>query len=302
MRPRFLRLIVLLAFTAVVAAGVARILDSIAARRLPVGAPAAAQPFDDLGQPPLARLAAAGDVGTGGKPEWRTAAAMDEVEAMREYDALLLLGDNVYPSGEAARVDEVVLDPFSGVLDRRTRLVAALGNHDVLSEDLAALLDALGAPGRWYSERFGPVQVVVLDSNRATDPRQRAWLEETLAGGEVPWTIAVLHHPPYSAGSHGSDEASRAAFAPLFERYGVQLVLAGHDHDYQRTRPIGGVTYVVSGGAATLRPTGRADFTEAAASTLHFLDLAVYDRELVVRAVDQRGRIFDEVAITPAAS
>ena len=67
------------------------------------------------------------------------------------------------------------------------------------------------------------------------------------------WTIVVLHHPPYSAGYQGSNDRRRATPSRRsFERYGVQLVLSGHDHDYQRSTPINGVTYVVSGAA---RPT-----------------------------------------------
>jgi hypothetical protein len=83
----------------------------------------------------------------------------------------------------------------------------------------------------------------------------------------------------------------------VYERAGVDLVLAGHDHDYQRTTPQGGVTYVVTGGAATHRPTGRADITVTAASTYHFVELVAYPDRLEVRAVAQDGRIIDAFAL-----
>lgn len=265
--------------------------------RLDVGAPAVTHPYPPLVDQPLVRLAVAGDVGTGSEAAYATASAIDRLEARREFDALLLLGDNVYPSGNPGQVQAKVLDPFASVLDGPTLLVAALGNHDVETGDGEPELRALGLPGRWYVERFGPAEVVVVDSTRASDPAQLTWLEEALASSNAPWTIVIQHHPPYSAGYHGSDGASRASLVPVYERHAVDLVLSGHDHDYQRTGLIGGVTYLVSGGAAKLRPTARADFTMAAASTHHFVELAAYADRLDARAVDHDGRVFDQFTL-----
>lgn len=83
------------------------------------------------------------------------------------------------------------------------------------------------------------------------------------------------------------------------DRMGVDLVLSGHDHDYQCTRPINGTTYIVSGGGAKLRPTGLTDFSVAARSTLHFVDIAAFDDHLLVRAVDQDGMVFDWATLFP---
>lgn len=75
----------------------------------------------------------------------------------------------------------------------------------------------------------------------------------------------------------------------------MQLVLSGHDHDFQRSKRMNGVTYVVSGGASEARRTGRADFTAFSASWHHFVDIAVFDDRLLLRAVNQDTRVFDEV-------
>jgi hypothetical protein len=264
--------------------------------RLPVGAPDMYHPGPDVNERPLVSLAVAGDVGTGEAEEWATAAAMDRSEAASgEFGALLLLGDNIYPDGDVARLKSAVLDPFAAVLDGGTALLAALGNHDVRIGDGEPQRVALGMPGRWYSTRLGPVDLFVLDSTRVEDSEQLAWLDRTLAASTAPWKIVAQHHPPYSAGYHGSHEPSQYLLVPLFSRHGVDLVLAGHDHDYQRSAPQeGGVVYVVSGGAATLRQTGRAEFTAAAASTYHFVELAVFVDRLELRAVDQQGRVFDQ--------
>ena len=245
------------------------------------------------------RLAVAGDVGTGGAAERTTAAAMDALEGAVQYRALLLLGDNVYEDGDPSRIEAAVFAPFAGVLDGGTEILPVLGNHDVDSGFGDAQAAALGMPGPWYATDLGDVLIVSLDSNRADDPEQLAWLQRTLATATQRWKIVTMHHPPYSGGLHGSDMRVRAAFVPLFEKYDVQLVLTGHDHDYQRSQPINGVTYVVSGGAATLRPAHLADFSAVAWSTYHFVDISVTSDRLVVRAVDQQLEIIDEVTLTP---
>lgn len=268
--------------------------------RLDVGAPATTTPYpDDIGEP-LVRLAAAGDVGTGGDAQRATAAAMDRLEQDQEFDALLLLGDNIYPAGDPAAIESKLLDPLAPVLDGPTQLIAALGNHDVQTGDGDPQIAALDMPGRWYEREIGPVRVIVVDSTRADDPDQITWLRQTLSTPtDADWTIVIQHHPPFSAGYHGSHGPSDANLVPLYTEFGVDLVLAGHDHDYQRTSPQGGVTYIVSGGAAKLRPTDRAPFTEYAASTYHFTELAVYADRLEIRAVDQNGEVFDTATLSP---
>ena len=264
-----------------------------------VGAPpetAPAEPFDPA-DPPAVRLAVVGDVGTGSARAYATADAVRRAGAERPFDGLVLLGDNVYPHGDPDRLDATVFRPFAPVLGGGARLLGVLGNHDVERGHGDRHAARLGMPAPWYVARLGPVLFVGLDTNRMTDPTQRAWLDETLAAADVPWKIAAAHFPPYSSGRHGSDLATRAAFAPAFERHGVQLVLSGHEHDYQRSSPVGGVTYVVSGAAAKLRRTGREDFTAAAWSTHHFVDLAAWPDRLVLRATDQKGRVFDAATL-----
>ena len=85
---------------------------------------------------------------------------------------------------------------------------------------------------------------------------------------------------------------------PLFAQAGVRLALAGHDHDYQRSSPQQGVTYVVSGAAARLRDAGSRDFTVVSDATLHYLDLLVYDDRVVGRAIDQSGTLVDLFTLT----
>jgi 3',5'-cyclic AMP phosphodiesterase CpdA len=243
-------------------------------------------------------LAVVGDVGDSGSRLRSTAEAIDELAAIQPIDGLVLAGDNVYPRGDPARLPATVFEPFGRLL-REAELFAVLGNHDVMDGNAEAQAAALGMPGLWWARHLGDVLLVGLDSSQAGDPEQQAWLERTLANATERWRIVVLHHPPYSAGYQGSNRGAREAFAPLFERHGVQLVVSGHDHDYQRSVPINGVTYVVTGGAAGTRRTGEEDFTAVSFSWHHFVELALFDDRLVVRAVNQDLRVADEATILP---
>lgn len=252
-------------------------------------------------QPALVHVAIAGDTGTGDAAEAATSQQMtDQARRTGPYDALLLLGDLVYEDGDPERVDDAVTGPFGDLLADGTTLVPVLGNHDYANGEQARIMDSLGQDATWYVTDIGQLRIIVLDTERTGDPHQTAWLEANLATPQPPgtWTIAAMHKPAYSAGFHGSDLDVRSRWVPLFEQYDVPLVLAGHDHDYQRSRTINDVTYVVSGAGAKLRPTGHADFTAVSTSTRHFIDMLVYDNRIMLRAIDQDGRLVDRFTIT----
>jgi 3',5'-cyclic AMP phosphodiesterase CpdA len=241
-------------------------------------------------------MAVVGDVGEGEAEDWQTAWAIRQL-AFEDapYDALLLLGDNVYPRGDPSRLEHTVFRPFTIVLETGAELFAIVGNHDAPHAD--EQMEILGMPATWWTMDLGDVRLIGLDSNRVGDPDQLAFLERTLRSADEPWRIVAVHEPPYSAGYQGSSRAARETFGPLFERYGVQLVLSGHEHDYQRSVPIRGVTYVISGAGGRTRGTGEASFTAASWAVLHFTDVNVYADHILLRAVDQDARMFDQVEI-----
>ncbi|MDP2292267.1 MAG: metallophosphoesterase [Actinomycetota bacterium] len=261
------------------------------------GGPSSTEPYLPFPEQPNFHIAAAGDTGDAGSRLDSTGVAIERIGEQYPFDALLLLGDLVYPSGDPSKLQSLVDEPFAGVLDQGAELLAILGNHDVKSDQGDQIMHDLGMPGRYWARTFGEVLVVGLDSTEMDDAAQLTFLESTLANSEANWKIVALHHPPYSAGYQGSSKDARRTFSPIFERYGVQLVLSGHDHDYQRSEPINGVTYVVSGAGSGTRRTGEDDFTAVAYSFIHFTDVAVFDDQLVIRAVDTAGRVADEATI-----
>ena len=263
------------------------------------GSPSQTTTYEPLPAGAALHLAVAGDVGDSGTRLDATAAAMARLHDGDPFDDLLLLGDNVYPAGDPSRLPATVFEPFEPVLtgSHAATLLAILGNHD--DANGTAQLAALGMRRRWWSVEREDVLLVGLDSNRVDDREQRRWLETTLRRSDATWKIVAVHHPPYSAGYQGSSRAVRDTFVPLFERYDVQLVLSGHDHDYQRSKVINGVTYVVTGAAGAPGGTGEAGFTAVSFSWHSFVELAVYADRIVGRALNQDDRMADQWTLRP---
>ena len=163
---------------------------------------------------------------------------------------------------------------------------------------------------RYYSYDYGPVHFIALDTEFAFQDTTRraeqlAWLEDDVARTSQPWKIAYFHRSPYaSGGEHGSDQAVRSAFAPIFQQYGVQLALSAHEHIYERSRPwpttsASPVTYIVTGGGGgPLYPAGTSSWTAYSASRHHYVRVTADGCTLFVRAVGLDGSVFDSATLT----
>ncbi|MEE8251586.1 MAG: metallophosphoesterase, partial [Gemmatimonadales bacterium] len=176
----------------------------------------------------------------------------------RYTDVWLMLGDNAYNSGTDSEYQAAVFDQHSGLL-RQTPLWSTLGNHDGASADSATqtgvYYDSFTFPKSaqagglasgteaYYSFDYANIHFVCLDSHdsdRSPGGAMLTWLENDLAETTQKWIIAFWHHPPYSKGSHNSDTESqliqmRENALPILESYGVDLVMGGHSHAYERS-------------------------------------------------------------------
>ena len=175
---------------------------------------------------------AAGDYGVGGSRELSLGLRMKSYESRKPANMLVTLGDNDYTESPA-RFRENWRRSFGWARRTGLRVAGVLGNHDYAVARGRYQFRLLGMPGPYYTRRLGDAQLFLLDSNAVTD-RQTAWLEQRLAESTSTWKIAVFHHPPYTCGGHSGSTAVQRRWVPLFESYGVQLVLSGHDHNYQR--------------------------------------------------------------------
>jgi 3',5'-cyclic AMP phosphodiesterase CpdA len=266
------------------------------------------------------RIAVLGDSGTG-SPEQHALAARILADAP---DAVLHTGDVAYDSGTPDEVRCRYFVPYADLLPTAP-VYLALGNHDQVLDEGAALLSSVRLPTnpvdgteRFYSVDAGPCHVLVLDTDRSVDPGtpEGDWIDADLAASGARWKLVVLHPPIWSSGRHGSDSALRAALAPVFEARGVDVVLCGHDHHYERTYPMtgdapgdvasepeyadpAGVVYVVTGGGgADLYETGTNPFTAHAESTFHFVRIDAGPTTLSLAAVRADGTVFDQATIT----
>lgn len=178
-------------------------------------------------------------------------------------DLLLMLGDNAYSIGTDAQYQAAVFDMYPTVL-RNTVLWSCLGNHDGASADSVNqtgpyydlhTFPTSGESGglasgteAYYSFDYANIHFVCLDSyetDRSPGGTMAIWLGNDLAATSQEWIIAFWHHPPYTKGSHNSDTEielieMRTNFLPILESYGVDLVLGGHSHSYERSKLIDG--------------------------------------------------------------
>ena len=222
------------------------------------------------------------------------------------FDLILHTGDIAYDSGSMSALENTFFDVYADYL-RNAPVFPTTGNHDyetASAEPFRQVFDLPengGSKGneRWYSFDYGDAHFVALDTEqRLAD--QATWLERDLSNNQLPWKIVYFHRPPFSSGDHGSNLEVRQAFVPLFEKFGVQLVLSGHDHDYERTLPMNGVTYVVTGGGGKgTRSVGQSSFTAFSDATLHFVYGTLEPDALVLHAIDAMGQQFDSVRIAP---
>jgi len=232
------------------------------------------------------RIWVLGDSGIPGAAQNAVRDAFTAWTGEREADVWLMLGDNAYNTGLDSEFQNGLFTPYRQLL-RRWTLWPTRGNHDVVRSGanndyyefftLPTAAEAGGTPSgteAYYSFDYGPVHFVCLDSegsSRAVGGAMLTWLAADLAANTRPWTIAYFHHPPYTKGSHDSDDAAdsggrmrdmRQNALPILEAGGVDLVLTGHSHSYERSFLLDG-HYGLSG---TLTPAmklnpgdGRAD-------------------------------------------
>lgn len=209
-----------------------------------------------------------GDAGTGNNNQRNARNAFYNFNNNKHIDGWLMLGDNAYEGGFDNEYQVGVFENMYEQVLKNTVLWPAPGNHDynnnIPFSGPPAYLDiftlptngeAGGVPSgteKYYSWNFGNVHFISLDSYsvpRSSTGAMASWLQADLAANTLPWVIAYWHHPPYTKGSHDSDNPffydfelvdMRENIVPILEQYGVDLVLNGHSHCYERSYLIDG--------------------------------------------------------------
>jgi len=218
------------------------------------------------------RIWVIGDAGTGYASQKSVRDSyVNFINSSRKADAWLMLGDNAYGHGRESEYQLGLFHDMYEPILRNTTMWPAPGNHDYGSGadattntgpyyELFALPrngQAGGVPSNteaYYSFDLGNIHFIALDSygvSRATTGAMATWLQADLQYAETnaKWIIAYWHHPPYTKGSHNSDDVNdsgglmrdmRENIVPILEAHGVDLVLTGHSHSYERSYLIDG--------------------------------------------------------------
>ncbi len=211
------------------------------------------------------RIWVVGDCGRGNQFQRDVRDAYYSWTGSRIPDLCLMLGDNAYNSGTDTEYQTGFYNIYPTYF-RRMPLWSTLGNHDANNGSTSSSANfpyfdmftfpTAGECGgvasgteRYHSFDYGNIHFINLDSQTSSrntierngsDGPMAAWLRNDLASTTKTWIIAFFHHPPYSKGSHDSDSESqmvqmRTNFGPILEQGGVDLVLVGHSHAYERS-------------------------------------------------------------------
>jgi 3',5'-cyclic AMP phosphodiesterase CpdA len=250
------------------------------------------------------RFAVIGDSGTGDSAEFQVGQELEQYRQRVGFDFVIMLGDNIYDNHSPDDFTKKFELPFKPLLDAGVKFYASLGNHD--DPNVERLYKPFNMGGeRYYVFKKGDVAFFVLDSNYM-DPTQLAWLEKNLQSSQAKWKIAYFHHPLYSDGkAHGPDLDLRARIAPLFQKYGVNVVFSGHEHMYERIKPEDGIAYFISGNSGklmdhNLRPS---PLMQAGLDTDRgFMLIEISGDKMYFQAISRTGKTVDSGSIDRAAT
>ncbi|UCG93255.1 MAG: metallophosphoesterase [candidate division WOR-3 bacterium] len=230
-----------------------------------------------------------------------SAAHHSVIDRMAAYEFAFMMhsGDLVSNGDETS--DWITFFNVEDTLLQSKHFMPSIGNHEDpfwCYDTLFALPDSED----YYSVNYVNAHCIILNSEMDLDGIQRDWLIDDLIAASsdttIDWIFAIFHHPPYSSGNHGSQLDVRDAWCPLFEQYGVDIVFSGHDHNYERTIPINGVVYIVTGGGgAPLHSVGTSAWTAYSEETYHFCLIRIAGKTLLLKAIKPDGTVFDTLFI-----
>jgi predicted phosphodiesterase len=235
--------------------------STLGAQQAPGTKPAAPAPAAQAAKPAVevspprdmdsVRFAILGDTGTGDRRQYEVGAQLTKALQIFPFEFVIMLGDNIYGSERPQDFVKKFEQPYEGLLSQKIPFYASLGNHDDPTQRFYKPFNMNGE--RFYTFKKGDARFFALDSNYM-DQKQLKWLDDELARSNDRWKVAFFHHPLYSSGArHGSEVDLRTRLEPLFVKYGLDIVFAGHEHFYERIVPQKGIYYFTQGGSAKLR-------------------------------------------------
>ena len=246
------------------------------------------------------RFLVIGDTGTGTDQQIELARVMLRYRQAFPFEFVLMLGDNMYGSENAADYKRKFEDIYRPLLDQKVKFYAALGNHDESNQRFYEYFNMEGQ--EYYRFNKGNVSFYSLNSNYM-DKKQVDWLNDKLATDTSTWKVAYFHHPPYSSGGkHGSDTKLRQIVEPVFVKHGVDVVFNGHEHFYERIKPQNGIYYFISGSGGKLRKgdvkKGSPLTEKAFDGDMSFMLVEINDKQMHFQVISRSGEVVDAGVIS----
>ncbi len=179
----------------------------------------------------------------------------------------------------------------------------SLGNHEAQTELTKVFLQAPSSPSNneyYYSFDYGNIHFLILNTETNVTPNSPQWefAEEDLARTNKKWKIVAYHIPAYAAGGHGSNERMKEFTTKVFEKYGVDVILNGHCHFYQRNYVNGIYHLILGGGGSPLYEPKDAPFVQKSVKDYHYGILDVNDNKITFTIYDLRDKIIDQFEIS----
>lgn len=252
-------------------------------------------------------FAVIGDSGDGSAEQAAIAKQMFAQRAKTPFDFVLMLGDNIYGGGKPKYFKPRFEEPYKDLLAANVKFYAALGNHDAASAADHIKYDHFNMGGKRYynfAKNKDLIEFFALDTNNENivPAEQLQWLETALKDSKAKWKVAYMHHSLFSSGRmHPPYLKMREQLHPLFVKYKVNLVLAGHVHVYERIKPQDGVQYITEGSSGKIM---RNNLDKRSALTAYgndqqqsFLIVHTTPETLTVEAIAMDGKTFDTVTL-----
>jgi hypothetical protein len=256
---------------------------------------ASAQELRLPNKPGSVKFAIIGDSGQPGSGQTAIAKQMGVWRSRFPFEFILMTGDNLYGSERPRDYEKKFSIPYKALIDGGVKFYASLGNHDDSEQIQYKLFNMDGKKYYSFKPKAG-VRFFAVDSNYVDD-KQLQWLDKELAASGSDWKIAFFHHPLYSSGeTHGSADLQRGLLEPIFLKHGVNVVISGHEHFYERLKPQKGVAYFTIGSSAKLR---KGDLRKSEL-TLYgndaeymFMLVEIVGDEMYFQAINDKGKTID---------
>jgi predicted phosphodiesterase len=254
-------------------------------------------------------FAVIGDTGTGDEAQSAVARQMVSRREKTPFEFVLMLGDNIYETGDPKYIKPRFEEPYKDLLAAGVKFYAVLGNHDIIKGTAFQTNYANFNMGgrRYYNFTKGGtgdsslLEFFALDSNLMKE-EQLAWLEEKLKASKAQWKVAFCHHSIYSSSKmHRPYLKLRNQLEPLYLKFGVKVVFAGHGHAYERVKPQKGVYYFTEGASGEIKRKSldRTNplFAAGEDQINSFLVVQVTGDEIKIEAIGADGRLIDSITI-----